>query len=175
MDFHTYRVAFFGHRAISDCRAAERALDFYTQKLITEHPYVEFLVGRNGEFDQLAAAAVRRAKRQIRGDNSALVLVLHRETAELRDNRDEFLRYYDEIEICPEAEAAYPKAAIGIRNRLMAQRADLILCWLERESGGAADAVRYARKIGRECRNLADFAKDMPESDEIYANPSPRC
>ena len=38
--------------------------------------YVEFLVGRDGEVDQLVSSTVRRCKRTVRDDNSALVLVL---------------------------------------------------------------------------------------------------
>ncbi len=50
------------------------------------NPHVEFLVGRNGEFDQLVSSTVRRVKRNFRDDNSALVLVLP-----YADNLDEFL------------------------------------------------------------------------------------
>ena len=41
-----------------------------------EKEYVEFLVGRNGEFDLLAASVIHRCKRTIRGDNSAMVWVM---------------------------------------------------------------------------------------------------
>ena len=44
--------------------------------------YIEFLVGRDGEFDQLVSSTIRRCKRTIRDDNSSLVLVLPYMTAE---------------------------------------------------------------------------------------------
>ena len=31
----------------------------------------------------------------------------------------------------------------------MAEQADLILCYIERESGGAYKAVQYAKKLGK--------------------------
>lgn len=46
------------------------------QELLISKEYVEFLAGRNGEVDQLVASTVRRCKRTVRDDNSALVLVL---------------------------------------------------------------------------------------------------
>ena len=46
------------------------------RKLITEKEYVEFLIGRDGEFDQIVASTVRRAKHNIRDDNCELIWVL---------------------------------------------------------------------------------------------------
>lgn len=42
----------------------------------------------------------------------------------------------------------------------MAEQADLILCYIERESGGAYKAVQYARKLGKEVINLAEETKE---------------
>ena len=50
------------------------------KELLISQEYVEFLVGRDGEFDQLVASTVRRCKRTVRDDNSALVLVLPKES-----------------------------------------------------------------------------------------------
>ena len=44
--------------------------------LLLEKEYVEFLVGRNGDFDQIVSSAVKRQQRRVRDDNSALILVL---------------------------------------------------------------------------------------------------
>ena len=44
--------------------------------LIQEKQYVEFLVGRDGDFDQIVASTVRRVKRAVRDDNSVLVWVM---------------------------------------------------------------------------------------------------
>ena len=38
----------------------------------------------------------------------------------------------------------------------MAEQSDLILCYIERESGGAYKAVQYAKKLGKEIVNLAN-------------------
>ena len=47
-----YTVAFFGHRYIDDILKVEEQLEDYIRKLLQEHEYVDFLVGRNGDFDQ---------------------------------------------------------------------------------------------------------------------------
>ena len=58
-----FTVSFFGHRKINNPLIVEKKLDEYISDLICSKEYVEFLVGRDGEFDKMAAAAVRRAKK----------------------------------------------------------------------------------------------------------------
>lgn len=59
---HLY-VAFIGHREIDDLYKVETKLELLIKELLLSHEYVEFLVGRDGEFDQAVALAVRRTKR----------------------------------------------------------------------------------------------------------------
>ena len=150
----TYTVAFFGHRELSDAFAIEKRLKPLLRDLICNKEYVEFLVGRDGEFDQLAASAVREAAEKYGCGNTSLVLMLPYERAEYCDNMKGFLAYYDEVEICRESAKAHFKAAIGIRNRAMADRADLIICAVERKCGGAWAAVSYAENQGKTIINL---------------------
>lgn len=84
MDLFT--VSFFGHRKIDNVFVIEQHLEMIIRELLLTKEFVEFLVGRNGEFDQLVASTVRRCKRTIRDDNSSLILVLPYATAEYRNN-----------------------------------------------------------------------------------------
>ena len=92
-----FTASFFGHRQIDNVFVIEQRLQEIIQELLISKEYVEFLVGRNGEFDQLVVSTVRRCKRTIRDDNSALVLVLPYTTAEYRNNELSFHEYYDEV------------------------------------------------------------------------------
>ena len=125
-------------------------------KLLREHEYVDFLVGRNGDFDQLVSSTIRRVKREFREDNSTHVLVLPYNSAEFQNNEDSFAEYYDEIEICPESHAAHFKAAMQIRNRSMVDRSDLVICYVEHNSGGAFQTMQYALKQEKEVINLSE-------------------
>lgn len=58
-----FRVAFIGHREVDDFRLIEERLDEIIRNLIDTKEYVEFYVGRNGEFDIMVASAVKRAQR----------------------------------------------------------------------------------------------------------------
>lgn len=108
-----------------------------------------------GKNHQGAASTILRLKRAIRDDNSALVLVLPYLTAEYVNNRESFERYYDEIEICEAAAGGHYKSAIQTRNREMVDRSDLVVCCIERERGGAYQAVKYAQKQGKQTVNVA--------------------
>lgn len=152
----TYTVSFFGHRQLSDPAGIQRRLDKLLYELITRKDYVEFLVGRDGDFDLLAASAVRRAVKRCDLGNTALVLVLPYMKAEYRDNEKELLRFYDEIEICPQSAQAHFRAAITVRNRCMADRSDLVICCVEHKGGGAYSAAEYARSRGTAVVNLAE-------------------
>ena len=49
----TFTVSFFGHRYIDNPFPVEKALDELIGALLRSQEYVEFLVGQNGDFDQL--------------------------------------------------------------------------------------------------------------------------
>lgn len=152
---NVYSVAFFGHRHIENVFEVTEKLQRVIRELMSENEYVEFLVGRNGEFDVLSASGVKTAKKEYRNDNSSLCLILPYTTAEVRDNKKAFYDYFDEIEVCEEANKAFRKASIKIRNRKIAERADCIICYIDHKSGGAYDAVKYAEKLGKKIINLA--------------------
>ena len=151
-----YTVSFFGHRSIERASEVENRFDKLLHELIAQKEYVEFLIGRDGEFDLLASAAIKRAVREYGYGNTHFTLVLPYMKAEYRDNEKEYLGYYDEVEVCAESADAHPKAAIQIRNRKMVDRSDLVVCCIQHKSGGAYKTMQYAEKQGKSIVNLAD-------------------
>ena len=155
-----FTVSFFGHRMIDDVLEIENRLEQLIRTLLSEHEYVEFLVGRDGEFDQLVSSAVRRCRREYRSDNSIHVLVLPYFTAEFRNNEDSFREYYDEIEICETAADGHFKNAHQARNREMVDRSHLVVFCVQHESGGAWQTMKYARKQGVPYINVNDMVEE---------------
>ena len=156
---NTYTVSFFGHRYIDNPFPIEKALDELIGSMLQSKEYVEFLVGRNGDFDQLVSSTIRRCKREIRDNNSAHVWVLPYATADYRDNEEDYRAYYDEIEVFGSAGKHF-KAAFQARNRNMVDRADLVVFYVERNEGGAYQTMRYAIQQGKQYINLADKQED---------------
>ena len=85
-----YTVSFFGHRIVPEFREAEKRVEALVHTLLLEKEYIEFLIGRNGDFDQIVSSVIKRQQRHVRDDNSALIWILPYSTAELRDNRENF-------------------------------------------------------------------------------------
>ena len=153
---NTFTVSFFGHRMIDNALEVENRLERLIQTLLREHEYIEFLVGRDGEFDQIVSSTIRRCKRTIRDDNSAHVWVLPYPTADFRDSEEAYRDYYDEIEICGISAGSHFKGAYQARNREMVDRSNLIVFCIQHESGGAWQTMKYVKKQGISCVNLND-------------------
>lgn len=149
-----YTVSIFGHGRLSDPDHTEKALERTVRELIKTKEYVEFLVGRKGDFDILASSVIRAVNKELNYANTSLVLVLPYSAKEYRDNKDSFEKYYDEVEICERSSNAYFKSAYRICNRSMADRSDLVVCCIEHESGGAYQAVEYAIKQKKRIKNI---------------------
>ena len=141
-----YTVSFFGHREIENALEVERKLEAKITELIQTKQYIEFLVGREGEFDILAASVVKRVKKQMDYANCSLIWVLPYMKAEFRDNEKNFLEYYDDVEVCEQSSKAHFKSAMQIRNRAMVDRSDLVISCIQHKSGGAYKTVQYAEK-----------------------------
>ena len=154
-----YAVSFFGHRQIDNIFVIEERLETMIRELLLSKEYVEFLIGRDGEFDQLVASTVRRCKRAIRDDNSALVLVLPYATAEYLKNEQSFHEYYDEVEVCTESAEKHFKSAHQTRNRSMVDRSNLVVFCVNHNSGGAYQTMQYAIKANANIINLSDVTR----------------
>ena len=145
-----YRVSFIGHRVVDEHRQVADELDTVLSMLLEKHEYIEFYVGKNGEFDELAASAVRRLKSEWSAFCS-LTLVLPYEIA----NLDLIEKSYDEV-IMPNDYKCHYKAAIEKRNRWLAENCDLMIGYIKRASGGAYKCFSYARERGVLLINIAE-------------------
>lgn len=158
-----YTISFFGHRRIgSESVALEGRLEAEIRCLLDSKLYVEFLVGRNGDFDLLVSSVIHRLKRTYRNDNSSHIWVMPYLTADYRNNEESYWDYYDSVEICETG--AHFNNAFKARNHAMIERSDQVICYVReseiKESGrkgtsGAYEAMRYAREAGVPCTNLA--------------------
>lgn len=158
MDF--YNVVFFGHRDFCAHRHCEEELSSVIKRLISENEYVNFYVGRNGEFDTFVSSCVKRVAREWGNDNSSLILCLPYSTADYRNSLKYLEDFYDEIEICEKSSGVHFKSAIRIRNRELIKSAELVICYVCRENGGAFQALNYAKKLGK---TVINFAEDEPQ------------
>ena len=147
---------FAGHRQIFASGIPQK-LDEAIEGLLAAGGDYRFLTGGMGEFDLLCAAAVRRAKRRHPGLAVELLLVLPYMKQDINANKAAYEDGYDDILVPTELLGAYPKQAIGRRNRWMIDRSDALLAYVCRAFGGAYETLRYAQKRpGLSILNLAE-------------------
>ena len=137
-----YRVAFIGHREIENYREVEDAVMEKLTHLLREKKFVEFQIGRNGEFDIFVASCIKRLQKSFGNHSSAMTLVLPYPVADMEYFED----YYDSIFIPEEASNVYPKGAITKRNQWLIDNSDLLIAYVRREKGGAATCLKMAEK-----------------------------
>lgn len=71
-----YIVTLFGHRDLNAHTEVEKQLYSIVQDLIRSKEYVEFYIGRDGEFDVFSASIIKRAQKALGSENSEIILVL---------------------------------------------------------------------------------------------------
>ncbi len=143
-----YRVSFIGHREVDDFSFVEEQVYNVVAGLISSKEYVEFYVGRNGEFDLLVASVIKRAKRDMGACNSALILVLPYLLASMED----YENYYDEVWLPQELYGVHFKSTITKRNEWFVENSDMLVAYVVREFGGAARCLKKARQKNLEIK-----------------------
>ncbi len=161
MFYNPYVVSFFGHRRISSQarRELEEELGKLIIDIINQKDEIEFIVGYGGDFNTLAASAVKRMKDFSCENNSELTLVLPYENKTVNDNITSFMSFYDWVYVCEESDAVYPKRAYGICNRYMIDKSDLAVFFIDQPSGGAYKAYKYAQSQSVKTVNLGALDK----------------
>ena len=110
---------------------------------------LDFFIGRNGEFDEIAASLVRLVQRANKDRNCAmatLTLVLPYPTKDM----EYYEKYYDDIIIYEAEKKPHFKRAITERNRFMIDMVDLVIVYVDKQEGGAYQAMRYAQLQSKE-------------------------
>jgi len=162
---NTYTVAFFGHRVISDIVYVENELEKIISKIYKEQEYVVFLVGKDGDFDRIVSTSEKRTQRRFGKSKSSHVWVLPYLTSDLKANEKYYCDYYDEIELATDVTGIYHyKSAFLRRNRMMVDRADLVVVYVDHKSNGAYKAYEYVLKIGKDIVNLSHCPQNFREN-----------
>ena len=131
-----------GHRYVENHGEVYERLFATLEQLLKEHVFVEFLIGRSGEFDEIAASTIKKLKKTVGNDRCFLTLVLPYPIAHL----DDYWQYYDDI-IFPNDDRLHYKRAISTRNEWMLTQSDLLVAYVEKEIGNAHHLLMKAKEL----------------------------
>jgi hypothetical protein len=145
-----FNVSLFGHREINDLHQLNDKLTPIIKELIKTKTYVNFLIGRHGEFDEYAASVIKNVQNTVGKENNETTLVLPYTVTDI----EYYEKYYDSVIIPESVYGAHPKSAITLKNRWMVDVSDLVIFYVERDKGGAYIAMKYAEKLNKKIINL---------------------
>ena len=147
--------AFFGHRDTPITNSLVSMLEATLVFLINQGVDV-FWCCEQGDFDWMVRSVVLKLKKRF--SHIKVCYVLAYPTFLRSEISSAYLEEtYDEI-IYPSIVAeGYPKFAISRRNQYIAEKADVIVCYIKRQSGGAFKAVKTAEKLNKKVINFANF------------------
>ena len=147
---------FAGHAEVYAADIDEK-LNSVIERLLTGEDEAVFYVGGRGEFDSMAATAVRAARSRHRDKKIQLYLVEPYMSKQINRDKEFYSQMYDGIIVPQELMGVHPKAAITRRNRVMVDWANVLIAFVYRDFGGAYEMLKYAkRKSDIRIFNLAE-------------------
>lgn len=150
------RCFFIGHRDTS--KGIYPALYRAVEKHIEEYGVTEFIVGKYGNFDRLAAKAVIEAKQKFSDVTLSLLTPYHPAKRPVTKSRG-----FDDIYFPDGMDNVPPRAAIICANRYVIDHSEYLIAYVWHPASNARDLVEYAR-IKKKEHNI----KITLISEELY-------
>lgn len=145
-------VCCFGHREIIGDEGSSNEItklkDFlylFVEVLICKSGAEVFMSGRHGEFDNLFTNVVRSLKEKY--PHIKLILIEPYFSNTLNTYKEYFNSIYDSIIVVDEESTTHFKKSIVLRNQWMVEHSDYVIAYVNRKSGGAYMATKYAQKL----------------------------
>lgn len=169
----TFTVSFFGQNDIIDPPYIRSKITKILLEIIKNNKHAVFLTKNDTSFDRIARWAVKRALKIHNIGNTETVHCRIRSKSKLVRCGLYYPIYYppfyekpnldlrikksclDSLEENLKRAATSRRRLVQLRNRSMADRSDLIICYLDKEKGSEYDAVMYAY-TNTKIINLAD-------------------
>ncbi|MBO7097091.1 MAG: hypothetical protein J6W11_00435 [Alphaproteobacteria bacterium] len=151
--------AFFGHRDTPATQQVEEMLEGVMYALVNEGVN-EFWVCDQGNFDWLSRMVASRIQKQFKNQIYICYICAY-PPSKFSKLKLKSLEERYEIDYPDEAANGSPKFAIERRNKYIADKADYIVCYINRRLGGAYKAVQQAIKNGKVVINIANKKENV--------------
>ena len=153
---------FIGHRTADE--SVLPALAEAVERHIVQYGVTDFVVGRYGRFDGLAARAVKDAKKGRPSVTLTLLLPYHPFERPIPTPEGFDATFYP-----PGMEGVPRRAAIVRANRYMVDHSDCLIAWVWHTASSARDLLDYARR--RERRGLLTITLLPPPEGRSAVSP----
>ena len=145
--------AFFGHKDTPE--SVKPLLEAAIRHIIEHYPDTTFYVGHNGNFDRIVLSVIKNLSVEF-SDLSYAVILAYLPTGKSTE------RYNGLPTIYPEGIENTPlKYAISYRNNWIVKQADMIVCYITHNYGGAVQFVKKAKNMGKTVYNVANLYENI--------------
>lgn len=140
-------ITFCGHSDFNMSTKYEPIMASFFDKL-PKDTQIEFYLGGYGNFDSFAYSCAKKFKQA--NSHASLIFVSPYYPPSFCSKE------YDSI-IYPELENKPRKLAILLRNKFMIKQSDLVFAYVNKNYGGAYNALLVAKKLNKKIINLAEL------------------
>lgn len=145
--------AFFGHKDTPE--SVKPLLEAAIRRIIENYPDTTFYVGHNGNFDRMVLSVIKNLSVEFPNLSYAVILA-YLPTGKSAERYNGLTTLYPEgIECVPK------KYAISYRNDWIVKKADIVVCYITRSFGGAAQFVKKAKNKRKIVYNVADLHENI--------------
>lgn len=145
-------ITFVGHSDFIETVEAEKKILLFLEKTVGDKG-AEMYLGEYGKFDEFAYDCCKKYKET--HPKVSLIFVTPYLTEEYQKNHLKYQKERFDGIIYPEIEDKPLKFAISYRNKWMIEKADYVVCYIEREWGGAYKTYLYAQRKKKNVYNVA--------------------
>lgn len=146
------KVTFCGHADAHLLEKELKILENSVVEIVKQNQNCQFYLGGYGNFDFLCYELLTKIKEKYNGIERIFVTPYIADNySKLKDNA----KIYDSV-IYPEIENCPLKFAIERRNKWMIKNADIVICFVNRNYGGAYKTLQYAKSQKKEYINVAE-------------------
>lgn len=145
--------AFFRHKDSPE--NVKPMIEAAIRQIMKRYPDTTFYVGHNGNFDRMVLSVLKKLSAEIPALSYAIIFA-YLPTSKLAECYNGLTTVYPEgIECVPK------RYAISYRNNWIVKQADMIICYITHDFGGAAQFVKKAENKGKTVYNVADLREDI--------------
>lgn len=145
---------FAGHRRLYGTEELQKKLYKVIEELILKHGVKEFWVGNYGVFDKMASYILNEIKNIY---DIRIGLIIPYLTCEIIENNDYYNRRFDFVSVADVPETTHYRGRIKKTNEYMVDNSEYLICFVNKEWGGAVNTLKYAEKKKKHIINIAEL------------------
>ncbi|MBQ7097951.1 MAG: DUF1273 family protein [Clostridia bacterium] len=124
------------------------------EKIILENGIKEFWVGNYGVFDKMVSYILNELKKLY---DIRIELIIPYLTHEIAEEKVFYNQRFDSITVADIPTTTHYKSKITKTNEYMVDNSEYLICFVDKEWGGAAKALKYAEKKKKNIINIAEL------------------